>query len=67
MDQSQIKAKVRQSVGHDITVTFGGNTETVFVVSVDPDGFICQFLPDKGDTSAQFWMPYSVVLAATEP
>lgn len=62
MEQSEIERKLRESVGDIVVVTFGGHTETVFICSVDPDGFLCRpQSASPGDTSAEFWIPYDEV------
>lgn len=68
MDQTQIEAVIRKSVGSLTTVTFGGHTETVLVVSVDPDGFICRLLSvDQKASETEFWLAYSEVSGVTTP
>ena len=68
MDQSRIEATVRRNVGKIVSVSFGRDTETVLVLAVDPDGFICRLHPaDEGDRSKEFWIAYGEVTGVTEP
>jgi hypothetical protein len=67
MDQNEIEAKLRQSVGQTIKVKFDGYTETVFVVSADMDGFVCRMQSTPAtDIYAEFWIAYKDVSALSD-
>jgi hypothetical protein len=66
MDQSTIQAKLRQSIGQAVRVRFGGHSETVLVISVDSDGFICRIQPaSPEETTTEFWVAYREVSSVT--
>jgi hypothetical protein len=62
MTQDLLKAELRGSVGKQIKMTLGGRTDTVVVVSVDPDGFICKSThSDPHEPAPEFWVAYKEV------
>jgi hypothetical protein len=68
MQQSEIEVIVRQFIGRQITATFGGRSQTVFVVSADQDGFICRPLPlERKAAPTEFWIAYSEVSSVIAP
>lgn len=67
MEQSEIESALKHSVGKTRTISFGGHTETVQVVSVDPDGFICRLETlDQTANTSEFWIPFDEVLDITD-
>jgi hypothetical protein len=64
MTREEIETEIAKSVGENINVDFGNGPETVRVVSVDPDGFVCH--PESSaDSSAEFWVAYKAVVSAS--
>jgi len=62
MGSEKIYAELEASVGKIVKVTFGGQTENVFVISVDFDGFVCKATTsDSPDTPLEFWLGYNEV------
>ncbi|MBV8069748.1 MAG: hypothetical protein JO270_07585 [Acidobacteriaceae bacterium] len=63
MTQDVLRAELRDSIGKQIRLTLGGGqTETVLVLSVDPDGFICRpAYPDPNESAPEFWVAYKEV------
>jgi hypothetical protein len=60
--QEMLRAELKESVGKRIKVTLGGQTDTVLIVAVDPDGFICRPMhPDPQEASPEFWVAYKEV------
>lgn len=67
MQQSEIESALKRSIGKTKVIRFGGNTETVQVVSVDPDGFICRLqASDPNEIASEFWIPFNEVSEITE-
>jgi hypothetical protein len=67
MDQRDLEPELRQSLGKVVRITFGGQTDTVLIRSVDADGFVCQVQGESGkELGAEFWVPYTEVTELTE-
>jgi len=65
--QNEIEARLRQGPGRTIKLDFGGHTQTVVVISADPDGFVCRTLSEfGGESSEEFWIAYDEVSAISE-
>jgi hypothetical protein len=60
--ETMLKAELEESIGKCVKVTLGGQTDTVLVLSVDPDGFICKSTnPDPYESAPEFWVAYTEV------
>ena len=67
MGQDEIETRLLHGSGQTVNVAFGGHTETVIVVSVDPDGFVCRAQSPPGDeNSAEFWISFEEISAVRE-
>lgn len=47
------------SAGAVVKVFFDKHTETVLIVSVDPDGILCR--PLSGEAAAEFWLAHGQI------
>lgn len=62
MTEAMLKAELQDSVGKQIKVTLGDHTDTVLILSVDPDGFICKSThADPHEAAPEFWVAYKEV------
>ena len=60
MTQQEIRAVLQANIGRNVKVAFGNHTETVLVISGDPDGFVCRAV-SPGEPDAEFWLAYKEV------
>jgi len=66
MTQDEIQAELQANVGKAVKIAFDRHTETVLVISVDPDGFVCRAFPLKqSEPAAEFWLAYKEVSIVT--
>ena len=66
MQQSDIIPMLKRSVGQIRTIRFGEYTETVRVISVDPDGFVCRLVTSDRNENTEFWLSFDQVSEITE-
>lgn len=60
MTPENVQAKLQENVGKIVKIAFGGQSETVTVISVDADGFLCRALPET-ENNSEFWLAYKEV------
>ena len=62
MTRQEIQAALQANIGKKVKVAFGNHTQTVLVMSGDPDGFLCRsFCDDVKEPAAEFWLAYKEV------
>jgi len=62
MTQQEIRGVLQANIGRKVKVAFGNHTETVLVISGDPDGFLCRaFSAGLAEPAAEFWLAYKEV------
>jgi len=59
MTQDDIKAALETSTGKPVKIAFDNHTDTVTVISTDPDGFLCR--ANHTGQSQEFWLAYTAV------
>jgi hypothetical protein len=64
MTREEIEAEVRKSLDKFLEVDFGNGAETVRVLSVDPDGFVCQPKRSGMQPEEDFWVAYRAIVNA---
>jgi hypothetical protein len=61
MNHEVISRIAQANIGKVITIRYGGNTDSVFIVSVDTDGFICRSPGTAQDPPLEWWISFSDV------
>jgi hypothetical protein len=60
MTPSEVRAAV--AIGALVKVFFDRHTETVLVISIDPDGILCRPVSARfGESGAEFWLAYQQI------
>ena len=59
MDSFDIQLVLEANIGKPVAITFNGATESVIVISVDDDGFLCRPLTSAQDESSEFWLAFA--------
>ncbi len=64
MTAAEMEHELRARLGQKVRLTIGTHTDTVLVLSVDRDGFICQpTTADPREPLPEFWVAYEEVAA----
>jgi len=62
MTQHEIEAALHANIGKKVRVAFDNHTETVLVLSADPDGFLCRaYSVGQSEPAPEFWLAYKEV------
>ncbi len=57
-----LRQRLAAKLGQKVTVTYGRHQETVIVLSVDAEGFLCRTVPQNAtEEEAEFWLAFKDV------